>query len=234
MEKPDIFFLSFDETNRELNWSLLNRRFPRARRLHGVKGLVLAHQMCAQLSQTAFFFVVNGDNEICESFHFKLPEIHLKNQVYCWRSLNPVNHLIYGFGGVKLFPKTAFQNLLCGAADIATSLKVSYRVVREVASVTCFNASPLEAFRGAFRECVKLSSRCIYNQNDEESKQRLYIWCHKGEDQPFGSYVLGGARFGRSYGLKYKNNQGQLKKINDFQWISDYFFQNKDRFSGRF
>ena len=126
MEKPNIFFLSFDETNRELNWNLLKSRFPYARRLHGIKGVALAHQMCAQLSRTPFFFVVNGDNEIRRDFDFKLPAgIHLKNQVYCWRSLNPVNHLIYGFGDIKLFPKTAFQNLPSRVADIATSLRVS-------------------------------------------------------------------------------------------------------------
>ena len=144
-----------------------------------------------------------------------------------------MNHLIYGFGDIKLFPKTAFQNLPSRVADIATSLRVSYKIVKKVASVTRFNVSPLEAFRGAFRECVKLSSRCIYNQKDHESKKRLYVWSHTGGDQSFGSYVLLGARLGKSYGLKYKDNQEKLEKINDFQWISEYFFKNKSRLSKR-
>ena len=219
--------------NREQNWSLLKKGFPYARRLHGIKGVALAHKMCARLSRTGFFFVVNGDNEVCKGFDFSLPEVYLKNQIYCWRSLNPVNHLIYGFGGIKLFPKTAFQSLPSGMADIATSLKTPYKIVRKVASVTRFNASPLEAFRGAFRECVKLSSRCIYNQKDQESEKRLYIWSQKGGNQPFGSYVLLGARLGKSYGLKYKNNREKLEKINDFKWISEYFFQNKNKLSER-
>ena len=209
------------------NWSLLKKYFPESRRLHGIRGISLAHGMCARLSRTPFFFVVNGDNEIHhKTFSFKFPEFPLKNKVYCWRSQNSVNNLVYGFGGIKLFPKIVFQNLPCGAMDISTSLKVSYKIVKELGSVTCFNVSPLEAFRGAFRECAKLSSHCIHNQKDEESRERLHIWRHKGKDKPFGSYVLLGALHGERYGLKYKNNREQLAKINNFDWIRAYFFRN--------
>ena len=226
MEKPDIFFLSFDETNREKNWSLLKKHFPHSRRLHGIKGIGLAHGMCARLSKTPFFFVVNGDNEIChKTFSFKPPEYPLKERVYCWRSKNPVNNLIYGFGGIKLFPKAVFQNLPMGATDMSTSLKIPYRIVEELGSVTRFNVSPLEAFRGAFRECVKLSSHCIHNQKDRESRKRLHIWRHEGKDKPFGSYVLLGALHGENYGRKYRSNKKKLKRINDFQWIKDYFMK---------
>lgn len=224
MEKPDIFFLSFDETNREKNQFLLKNRFPETRRLHGIKGLKLAHKMCAKLSRTPFFFIVNGDNEIHESFNFELPEIPLKNQVYCWRCFNPAINLTYGFGGIKLFPKSAFEGtLFSNAPDISTSLKASYRIVNKVASVTRFNVSPLEAFRGAFRECVKLSSTCILNQNALESGNRLKAWRKVKKDQPFGFYISLGALHGENYGLKYKNNKEMLQKINDFHWIHQYF-----------
>ena len=175
--KPDIFFLSFDETNRERNHFLLKQRFPERRRIHGIKGLRLAHKMCAHLSRTPFFFIVNGDNEIHKNFNFELPETPLKNQVYCWRCLNPAINLVYGFGGIKLFPKKAFQGTLSsGAADISTSLRTPYKIVNKTASITHFNASPLEAFRGAFRECVKLSSACIPYQKIVESRSRLSAW----------------------------------------------------------
>ena len=219
----DIFFLSFCETNRERNWQILKPHFPQSRRIHGIKGLALAHQMCAQISRSPFFFVVNGDNEVLtKQFQFELPEQPLRKAVYVWRSLNPVNQLAYGFGGIKLFPRSVF--LSSGSfVDLSTSLKVPYQIVPQLASLTRFNASPLEAWRGAFRECVKLSSQCIAHQKSSETERRLNIWCEKGEDQLFGSYVLLGARQGRSYGRKYKQDQGALDKINDFFWLEKFF-----------
>ncbi|MCY4513263.1 MAG: hypothetical protein OXB86_06210 [Bdellovibrionales bacterium] len=220
----DIFFLSFNESNREKNWLLLKSRFPHSRHIHGVKGVALAHFMCAQLSKTPYFFVVNGDNEILKSFQFQLPS-PLAPAVYTWRSLNPVNQLIYGFGGIKLFWKqTAFA--FSRGIDVSTSLNIPYKIVPEMASVTHFNASPLEAWRGAFRECVKLSSRCITRQHDRETKERLEIWCEEGRESPFGSYSVLGARQGRTYGLKYRDCPKSLRKINDFQWLKSYFLKN--------
>ena len=220
----DIFFLSFNESNREKNWSILKARFPQSRRVHGVKGVALAHLMCARLSNTPYFFVVNGDNEIRKDFQFQSPS-SLTPSVYTWRSLNPVNQLVYGFGGVKLFWKQAAFAFSRGI-DVSTSLNIPYKIVPQVASVTRFNASPLEAWRGAFRECVKLSSKCIARQHDRETRERLEAWCEKGKEAPFDSYSLLGARQGRAYGLKYRDCSKSLKKINDFQWLEDYFLEN--------
>ncbi|MBC6414922.1 MAG: hypothetical protein GDA46_00805 [Bdellovibrionales bacterium] len=217
----DVFFLSYLESNREKNWFKVKKKYPRARWIHGVKGLALAHKICANLSQTDFFFLVNGDNEICEDFKFKVPVSPLKPAVYCWRSLNPVNGLIYGFGGVKLFPKSFFFSPSFSFVDMSTSF--NYQIVNELASVTRFNASALEAWRGAFRESVKLSSECIEGQKSKETKERLNIWCEKGEDVAFGKYVLQGARQGRIYGKENKNNKKALSRINDFNWLKEVF-----------
>ena len=221
----DIFFLSYDETNREINWRRLKSKFPQSRRIHGVKGLALAHQMCARMSKSSFFFVVNGDNKIFNTFHFQLPEQPLDKAIYVWRSLNPVNQLMYGFGGVKLFPCSAFLSSL-SCVDMSTSLRATYKIISQPASVTCFNASPLEAWRGAFRECVKLSSQCIVHQKSFETEQRLSVWCEKGGNKPFGSYVLLGARQGRDYGKKFKDDLLALNKINDFFWLKNFFLNN--------
>ena len=218
----DVFFLTYSESNREKNWLKLKSLFPKARRVHGVKGLGLAHQICAKLSNSPFFFVVNGDNEVCSSFKFEPPKKNLEPAVYCWRSLNPVNGLIYGFGGIKLFPKKAFLNS-SSFVDLSTSLKLNYKVVSDLASITRFNASALEAWRGAFRECAKLSSECINNQKAEETKERLKIWREKGADQDFGKYVLLGANQGKEYGQKHKGDLKPLNKINDFIWLNRFF-----------
>ena len=221
----DIFFLSYDETYREKHWQELKYRFPQSRRIQGVKGLALAHLLCAQLSKTDFFFVVNGDNRICyKNFSFEIPE-DLKEGVWTWRASNPVNDLVYGFGGIKLFSKSAFLSPPF-SVDVSSSLKAPYYIVSKTASVTCFNGSPFEAWRGAFRECVKLSSRCIAFQKNFETKERLETWCTKGVDKPYGSYVLLGAKQGKEYGEAYRGNPMALRKINDFDWLK-YRFKSK-------
>ncbi len=226
----DIFFLSFDETYREKNWQHLKFKFPQSRRVHGIKGIALAHQMCANLSQSPFFFVVNADNEILfENFQFQLPEQKIEQAIYTWRSLNPVNGLAYGFGAIKLFPKMLFLSA-AKSLDVSTSLKIPYKIVSQMASITRFNSSPLEAWRGAFRECVKLSSQNISHQKTSETKERLKIWCEKAENQDFASYVLFGANQGREYGRKYKDHKMALNKINNFDWLKKFFIKNvKDK-----
>ena len=224
----DIFFLSFNESNREKNWRILKTRFPSSQRIHGVRGPALAHLICAERSKTPYFFVVNGDNEVSEDFHFQLPE-PLIPAVYAYRSLNPVNQLVYGFGAVKLFWKSPALFRLSKEADVSTSLNIPYRIMPQTASVTRFNASPLEAWRGAFRECVKLAARRIPGQKDKETKKRLKVWCEKGEERPFGGDSILGARRGRAYGLKHRQNPTALKRINDFDWLKARFLESKSR-----
>ena len=220
----DIFFLSFNEPNREVNWRILKSRFPKSGRIHGVTGVALAHQMCAKLSKTPFFFVVNGDNEVKSDFNFQPPK-SLTPAVYTWRSFNPVNGLVYGFGGIKLFWKSSDFSFGSDGIDVSTSLGVPYKIIRQTASITRFNSSALSAYRGAFRECVKLSARCISGQKDEETEHRLNIWCERGRDKPFGQYSLMGAKQGKAYGLKYRECPSALKKINDFKWLETRFLK---------
>ena len=228
--QAEIFFISYSEKDREKNWSALKKKQAQARRIHRVKGLALAHQIAARLSKTDFFFVVNGDNEICEDFKFQTNATkqsafnQKKPAIYCWRSLNPVNQLVYGFGGVKLFPKSFFTASPACFVDLSTSF--NYVVVHELASITRFNSSPLEAWRSAFRECVKLSSECIHNQKSKESQHRLKVWCEKGKKQKFGDWVLLGAKQGKEYGRENKNKPSALAKINDFDWLKQLFIKN--------
>ena len=168
---------------------------------------------------------MNGDSEILSDFQFEPPETPLEEAVYTWRSLNPVNQLVYGFGGVKLFPKSAFLSA-SSFIDMSTSLGAPYRIVCRLASVTRFNSSPFEAWRGGFRECAKLSSQCIPNQRIIETEQRLGVWLSKGKERPFGPCALLGARQGSAYGRKHKHDRMALAKLNDFSWLERFFLKH--------
>lgn len=219
----DIFFLSFDEPNADANWILLKSRFPRARRVEGIVGLGAAHRACSELAETPMYFLVDADNVIAADFDFDRLSFEPDLQsVYVWRCLNPVNGLVYGYGGVKLFPRGLFSDVPSDAVDFTTTVAPRYVPVFQQASTTVFNSSPLQAWRSAFRECAKLASQNIKDQKTDETQLRLDIWTSTTLDVSFAEWALLGARQGREFGETYKNSV-ELKSINDFAWLEQCF-----------
>lgn len=222
----DIFFLSYNESSANENWQSLQTRFPQAKRVHGIKGIQRAHQAIAEKSESEFFFVIDGDNKIIENFDFQIDFKPKKGTVYVWRCKNPVNDLVYGYGGVKLYNKSILlkdnpQHLI----DVATTVASKYQPIEALASITHFNTSELEAWRAGFREAVKLQLNILNNPNDIASQQRLEIWCQKGNDRPFGNWCLNGANLGRNFAKTYQADHTKLKQINNFEWLQEQFYQ---------
>lgn len=218
-----IVFLSYDEANAEDNWQRLQKKFPRSKRVHGISGILAAHKKCADLSDTEHFFLVDGDNEVLDSFEFNFevaPE-H-KDGIHVWRCKNAVNDLVYGYGAIKLYSKSLLLSATSGV-DLATSVSKKYIIVNELASITHFNYSPNSAWRSAFRECVKLSSQIIPGQISKESRERLDSWCSLGEDRENGNWCIAGANAGRKFGLEMRESPEALAKINDFGWLNAEF-----------
>jgi hypothetical protein len=143
--------------------------------------------------------------------------------VHVWRSRNPINDLVYGYGGVKLLPRNQTINMDTSKPDMTTSISSKFKPVMEVSNITSFNSDPFNAWKSAFRECVKLSSKIIDRQKDNETNNRLEIWCSVGFDKPYGKFALDGARAGRIYGDSNQDNLEALKKINDFDWLEEKF-----------
>ena len=224
--KPyDIIFISYNEPNADNNFDILNRRFPRSKRVHGIKGIHQAHMNAAALSETDMFFVVDGDAVIERDFNFdyEVP-IYDRDTVHVWRSRNPINDLEYGYGGVKLLPKELTLNLDVKSADMTTSISNKFKVLEEISNISNFNVDEFSTWRSAFRECAKLSSKIIKGQIDSETEERLDRWCSEyGQDRPYWIYSKNGAIMGREFGLKYSEDQEQLKKINDFDWLRSEF-----------
>ena len=93
----DIVFISYNEINANTNYEKLLERFPRAKRIHGVQGIYKAHIEAAKLCSSDYFWVVDGDSEIVPEFNFDyVVPFYDYEKVRVWRSINPVNDLIYG------------------------------------------------------------------------------------------------------------------------------------------
>jgi hypothetical protein len=170
------------------------------------------------------FYVVDGDAVIVDGFNFDyiVPKYE-SNHVHVWRSVNPINDLEYGYGGVKLLPREKTISMDANTADMTTSISNNFKAMNTVSNITAFNTDAFNTWKSAFRECVKLSSRIIARQDDTETQSRLDKWCTLVEDVPYGYYAYLGALGGKEYGTVNKNNQQALKKINDFVWLKEQF-----------
>ena len=220
----DIVFISYQEPNADENFAALKKRFPTAKRVHGVKGIHQAHIAGAKLCFTKMFWIVDGDAQILDSFDFsyKVDKWDL-DVVHVWRCKNPINDVIYGYGGIKLFPRQATIDMDLSKPDMTTSISNKFKAVQELANITAFNTGEFETWKSAFRECCKLSSKVIDRQKDKETEDRLDIWCTVGADRMYGEYAIAGAKLGREYGEKYKDSPQDLRRINDFDWLKEKF-----------
>jgi len=222
----DVFFISYDEPLAEQNWQRLLAFAPSARSITGVKGICAAHQQAAALSNTASFFVVDGDAWLLDDWNFtaeffddiKMPFVGrtVDECVLVWQSRNPYNGLTYGYGGLKLLPKKAMLRARTGV-DVTTSISDCFMPLDWTACETRFAGSPLHAWRGAFRECAKLSSSVISNKNSQ-AKSWLNVWTSTAQGE-YAEYILAGANQGRAYGIENAHDADKMIMINDYAWM---------------
>lgn len=227
----DVFFLSYDEPFADENFELLTLTVPIAKRVHGVDGILNAHKECARRSNTHNFYVVDADAVVKEDFCFSwmptsqiqyAPDITESDCVHVWLSENPVNGLVYGHGGVKCFPTAALLDITTDQyVDMTTSLGPLV-VHSNVSNVTMYNTDPYNAWKTAFRECVKLASGIMPNDDNVVRLERLRVW-QECADGDFGYYSKLGAIQGADFGMYYNNNSSALAHINDFAWLSAQF-----------
>jgi hypothetical protein len=223
--KPyDVVFISYQEPNADKNYNKLLKKVSTAKRVHGVKGIHQAHIAAANLCKTDMFWIVDGDAVLVDDFDFDYQVARWDQEiVHVWRSQNPVNNLVYGYGGVKLFPRQLTINMDITKPDMTTSISSKFKAIQEISNITAFNTDPFNTWKSAFRECVKLSSRIIDRQKEDETQRRLQTWCTVGANQPYGKYALDGAKIGALYGARNQNNTEALKMINNFDWLKEQF-----------
>ena len=226
----DIVFISYQEPNADENFENLKTRFPDRviHRVHGVKGIHQAHIEAAKVCDTPMLYIVDGDAVVVDDFNFdwQVPAWQY-NHVHVWRSKNPVNGLVYGYGGIKLFPRHETLNMDISKPDMTTSISDKFVAMPKVSNITAFNTDAFNAWKSAFRECAKLSSKVIDRQKSKETNERLSTWCmYMIPDTPFGEDALQGAKAGTAYGTRNKGDVQALKTINDFDWLKEKFNGN--------
>ncbi len=220
----DTVFLSYNEPFADANYEKLLARVPNAKRVHGVKGIFNAHKKAAEIAETRMFYVVDADAILLDDFQFEyFPNYWEEETVHTWRSKNPINGLVYGYGGLKLFPTQILRNATDWKVDFTTSVTDKFKPMQVVANYTAFNTDPFNTWKSAFRECTKLAANIIQRGDSTVNNERLNTWCEVGLDQPFGEYAIAGAKMGKAHGTKYSANETEISKINDFEWLKAKF-----------
>ena len=235
----DVFYLSYDEPNKEEHWADIMMKFPYAKRVDGVKGFDNAHKECARQSDTDRFITIDGDNIVDEKFFdlaISFPnDTDLANSVISWSAKNVVNGLVYGNGGIKCWPvdlvleMQTHENAVDETKKVDFCWDLNYIQMNNVYSQVFNAGSPFQAFRAGYREGVKMSLDEGKTVPVEDFKQRIWpknyerflTWCNVGSDVENGLWACYGARLG-CYDVNFVEDY-MLENISHYDWFKEYF-----------
>ena len=209
----DIIYLTYDEPRCEEFYAEMREMYPALKRVHGVKGFDSAHKACANICETERFVTIDGDNMISPDFFNMEFEVRdeIEDCVFSWAAVNHVNGLKYGNGGLKCWPKQfvldmrTHENADDPNAAVDFCWDVKYIQFEDTYCTTFTNGSPFQAFRGGFREGVKMTldrgRRVSLAEMDKHilwhgNVKRLEIWASVGADVENGLWSVYGTRLG--------------------------------------
>lgn len=215
MEK---YFLEFDDPNAQSNYARARLFIPDLIRIKTDKGIHESHKMCGSSSLTYKFMVIDADAFLLDDFDLSYIYDNLRPEpcVQIYRAINPINDLVYGHGGIKIFDKRLFTE--SNSVDFSTSFVGNVHIAKKVLNIHKFNTTEFHTWRTAFRECAKLSAGIIKARNYKDDEHRLNTWCNGGLNALYGPYSVVGANQGSEHG-----RTGNIDAINDFKWLRSKF-----------
>ena len=217
----DVFFVSNGETNAEANWQQLQAVCPRAQRVKNINGRRAVFQHCAALAKTSHFFIVTGKNRVTNANVFDFQPNRLKSaRHWVFRAKNASNGLEYGHMSIVLYNTLHVVSTPEDFGLDYTMYSVHDEVTWKVSEAE-FATSPWEAWRTAFRECVKLQD--IYDRTGEPTAQeRLEVWTTTAHGDN-SEWVLRGANDGLQYAKENQGDRSALALTVEWSWLKDYF-----------
>ena len=216
--KPmDIVFLSYDEPSAEKYWQVLKEKYPRAKRIQGVKGRTQAYHTAAAMSDTDYFFAVFPTIELDDKFDFTFQPDRLREAChYIFHAKNPVNGLEYGHRAVILYNKRLCLSTIHPNLDF--TLSQPHTVVPQLCGTSHFNQSPEISWRVAFREVLKLCEM----KPTVQSQFRLKKWCELGKGQ-YAPLVQKGALDAVEYYKEVNGDKEALMLSYELEWLEEKF-----------
>jgi hypothetical protein len=219
----DIFFISYREANCEENWQRVRQLHHRAKRIHGIQGIDRVHLTCNDNATTEFFWTVDGDNYLIRELDFDYSSVH--SDLVMFEAWDPLQNTTTLLGGVKLWRRASFVNTDMSLGDFTLNATKNKQISDTVLSETRYNASDFDAWKTAFRHCVKCMT-VIFRGRPQAKNLDKYIQQWRGcefIDGPNADYAYCGYRDAVEYSRLYDNNRLELNKINDYDWLEAYF-----------
>ncbi len=216
--KPmDIVFLSYDEPSAEAYWQVLKEKYPRAKRIQGVKGRTKAYHTAAMMSETDYFFAVFPTIELDDGFDFTFQPDRLREAChYIFHAKNPVNGLEYGHRAVIMYNKHLCLSTIHPRLDF--TLSQPHTVVPLLCGTSHFNQTPEISWRVAFREVLKLCEM----KPTVESQFRLKKWCELGKGQ-YALLAQRGALDAVEYYKEVNGDKDALQLSYELEWLKNKF-----------
>lgn len=241
----DVVFISYDEPNADENWYNLSYIIPKAKRIKNIKGIADGYRAAGNLATTDHVLTVDGDTQVYDKLFRTEFTINTEtnNYVCSWNSLNSINGLKYANGGVKLWPTELVRNLQTHEYAPPTNIaaQIDYQGGNHsniymppshadafsdvMFATTCIHGSPLQAWRAAFREGVKLG----LDQGIKVEELRrvwpgllhmLTVWATIGADVENGLWAILGARQG-CYMTHF--TEWDIRLVRDFSYLNGLF-----------
>ncbi|MCS7316717.1 MAG: hypothetical protein NZZ41_00135 [Candidatus Dojkabacteria bacterium] len=211
----DVFQISYDEPNADENFSVIKDIFPKVKRVKNIKGFDESHSYAAHMSDKDYILILDGDLRITQDIFDDFSEyIFLKGRpekilndkgVTSWCSKNIVNGLIYGNGGPKIWKTEVLKRVKSHSSGKLDWIgEISYRQMNNWYGYSVINATPYQAWRSGFRECLKFcfdNNSCKKLKNPKKEMQhenyiRMIFWMNLGRDVSNGIFSILGARSG--------------------------------------
>lgn len=224
----DIVFISNGEPCADENYntlinSLKKRKLTnRVVRIQDINGRIASQHAAANLSNTSWYFLVNGKVKVNDTFNWEWQPDRLQQpKHYIFTVSNPVNSLIYGHQAIVANNKALTLNTVKRGLDF--TLDSLHEVVDMNCGVAVYNTDPWTTWRTAFRESIKLR-----NNDDPVSKFRLDRWTSTGKGD-YADISRQGALDGIEYWEMVNGNLEKLLLTYDWEWISKYYKKKYDK-----
>jgi hypothetical protein len=203
----DVVFLSYNEVYADLFFEKWKTIFPDIKRVHGIKGLNNAHLRAAEISNTDYFILIDGDayplvEQFKEELSFDIPD---NSTVANLQSIQSVTKTITPHGALKIINKNTAPEFFNRAKDtcVTYELQDGFSIIdSKPLSIEFTNQTPELAFFAAYKDAIlflrKTKHPVSYLDKQDitrliDKRQRLWDWLLNGCGEPNGFYSILGA-----------------------------------------
>ena len=206
----DVFFICYDESNREENWQRVLQFHPNAKRIDAVKGISNSHMMCNELSTTSHFWTVDGDNWLLEGLNEN--ETTGEDLIF-YTAIDCIDESVSTIGAVKLWKKNSIINADMSKGDFCKNATSTSVAVQKTLSIHKYDVTPYEAWRHTFRHSVKCFAGIL-------PRDALIVYLsHVMKHKKLNQHSYRGYLDAKEYVEHCDGDFNKINLINDYDWL---------------